>query len=65
MSGSSRGDLSVYDKNAAWCAQRDVPNSAISAPKLADCFIYLGLSWLGVQLVFNIDLYQLFEHIEI
>ena len=44
---------------AGWYAQEGVQNSAISDPKLADffLFIYLGLAWPGIQLVFIILLF--------
>ena len=46
---------------ASWCAQEGVPNTAISAPKLAVfLFIYLGLARLGVWLVFIILQFLLF-----
>ena len=47
---------------AHWCAQEGAPNNAISAPKLADFwFIYLGLAWPGVPLVFIILLFLFLE----
>ena len=43
---------------AGWCAQEGVPNSAISAPKLANfVHIYFRLAWSCIQLVYNILLF--------
>ena len=43
---------------AGWCTQMGVLNYATSAPKLAYfCLIYLGLDWLGTQLILTIQLY--------
>ena len=42
-----------------WPAWVDVPNSAISGPKLAAfCCIYLGMDWFGIPLVFTVTLIQ-------
>ena len=42
------------------CAVEDITNNVISALKLADFdFIYLGLGWHGIPLLFIIQLFQL------
>ena len=56
LSGNGRGNLSMHVKGllamleewAGWCAQKGVPNNAISATKLADFMVHLfriGLVW--------------------
>ena len=46
---------------AGLCAQEGVQNNAVTVPKLADFwFIYLGLAWFCIQLVFIILLFLLF-----
>ena len=56
LSGSVRGNSNVYIKVyqqcwkewASWCTQRGLPNTAISAPKLANVLLHLfqvGLAW--------------------
>ena len=50
LSGSGRGNSSIYNAGlpVGWCAQKGVPNSATSAPKLADFLVHLfrvGQDW--------------------
>ena len=46
---------------ASWCVQQGLPNTAISAPKLANfCYICFRWDWPGVPLVYIILLFLLF-----
>ena len=72
LPGSGRDNLSIYDKGLpkCWkectslCSQEDVPNNAISAPKLADFLFHLfrvGLAWCisGIYLSAFLEPHQL------
>ena len=44
-----------------WCVQEGAPNSAISAPKLADVLVHLfRIGWPGIQLVYIFLVFLLF-----
>ena len=63
QSSTSKVYQQCWKEWAGWCAQQGVPNNAISALKLANLFwfIYLGLAWPGIQLVYICLLFLLFR----